>query len=641
MANLLKYLPGDPIDSFDRASAATYETAAGGVVAVAAEIPRDDHRDATDRSIRTLLIERARTNFCTDSQDLASANWQLWDGAAKGTSGLTAPDGSATAGEINHGATGTSQVYHTVSNYTANSTYTISGWMRVASGTGTARLGAFQGTADTFSPDLALTSDWQRFSWTFTPATVDTTVPHTVAWANGSDAVARTVQAWGVQMEAGPGPSSYIPTTTATTSRAAEQASVFFPHAPQEQTVYVKWVERGLIDTKFNRLFFIGNATDGSPKLQLFVNSAATGWTLQHHSGSSSANSNSSELPAHGDVVEFRAVLYSDGSVQGFMTINGGAEASWARSGANAFAAAWSGTNFWLGSRGSTSSVGLLSIHGAAVETGVQTLDFMRATMAPATSATVVQPAFSASTAQAFAPTVVASASVVAPQFAASTAQVFAPTVAQGAAPVTVTPGFAASTAQAFAPAVLASARVVAPAFAPSTARIFAPVVEAGVPAGTIAPQVAESTAVVFAPAVVASSRAIGLTLTTSTAQSFSPAVIATSRVIAPAFTGSTSQAFSLTVLASARVVAPQFRASTAQAFTPKVLATSLVVAPVFAASTAQVFAPTMLAGLPTGHLAYTVDVRAALGATIAAGPALKSASRVRRALSSTTITKG
>jgi len=207
--------------TFTRASTATYVGADGLIKTAAVNEPRFDHNPATGESLG-LLVEEARINSLTYSQ--ASAGWlatTMLDNAG------IAPDGTNTA-----------------------MLATDNAGFRYSLGAGTLTYSFFvkQGTSSTVR---LIWAGYGGIDWTFTFSTQSLVVAG--AWFNASvvrypngwyrisattssrdsyyyylyaDSVSSTFYLWGCQGEAGAFPTSYIPTTTAAATRAADVASI-------------------------------------------------------------------------------------------------------------------------------------------------------------------------------------------------------------------------------------------------------------------------------------------------------------------------------------------------------------------------------------------------------------------------------
>lgn len=196
---------------FTRTGAGTGLTQAGGVTTFAADVPRITSRG--------LLLESARTNLLTHSS-LSDGSWGLTN--ASKTTGQTDPLGGTTATTLTLTASAFAQSTKAVSLTTA--THTLSGFVRVASGTKTFRLKYYNGTADTYSSNLTATTQWQPFSLTFTGA-----ASGHVAFVNASGGGAGDIIVALAQVEAGGVATSPIVTNGATATCGADAATVTAP----------------------------------------------------------------------------------------------------------------------------------------------------------------------------------------------------------------------------------------------------------------------------------------------------------------------------------------------------------------------------------------------------------------------------
>jgi hypothetical protein len=113
-------------------------------------------------------------------------------------------------------------IYQQVST-TGGTSYTLSAWVRTTSGTASFSMGTFGGTTN-FSNHTATTT-WQRFSFVVTIASSGVQAFYPLVF-NGTASTAAVFQIWGAQLEAGAFATSYIPTTTASVTRAADVAQI-------------------------------------------------------------------------------------------------------------------------------------------------------------------------------------------------------------------------------------------------------------------------------------------------------------------------------------------------------------------------------------------------------------------------------
>jgi hypothetical protein len=212
--------------------------------------PRFDHNPTTGESLG-LLVEESRQNLLEYSEDISQ-----WSSITGGSPTITpnadtAPDGTNTATLIEN--TGTTGYIGDATAYTSGTTYTFSGYFKANDGDKVAILlyssGATSGFWNSETFNVATTFDLTNGTFTaFAGAVAPTTSTITDAgngwWrcsitatatsnSSGANQLIRNmsggtegIYVWGYQIEAGSFPTSYIPTTGATATRAADVASI-------------------------------------------------------------------------------------------------------------------------------------------------------------------------------------------------------------------------------------------------------------------------------------------------------------------------------------------------------------------------------------------------------------------------------
>ena len=247
----LNFLSGslDSRVTFTRASTGTYFDSAGVLQTAAIDAPRFEYNPST-LAAQGLLIEESRSNLALYSEQFDNVSWTK-NASSITPDVITAPDGALTADRlVENTATATHSISRTFS-VTSGTAVTVSVFVKSTErfavlglspnatfgGTTTAGFfnisnGTVQGTSGTVTARIvAAGSGWYRCSITSTPTATGTANAVIGLSANGT-AQSYTgdgtsgLHFWGAQVEAGAFPTSYIPTTTAAATRAADVASI-------------------------------------------------------------------------------------------------------------------------------------------------------------------------------------------------------------------------------------------------------------------------------------------------------------------------------------------------------------------------------------------------------------------------------
>ncbi len=251
--------------TFTRSSAAWRFNASGVLEQVAANQPRFDY-DPVTLAPRGLLVEEQRTNLFLNS---ASVNLMTTNsGATVTVDAALAPDGTMTADQVNMTASAASGVYRT-GVITSAAQHVLSVFLRFVSGADSIVRIGIEGTAYTtpgyLNVDLAtgqvvslstgatafvthLGGSLYRVAVTQIPSQSGA---HNVVIYSGTTN-AKQIIAWGLQVEQGAFPTSYIPTTSTQVTRAADVASVntLSPwFNPVAGTTYAEWDASGGLAT--------------------------------------------------------------------------------------------------------------------------------------------------------------------------------------------------------------------------------------------------------------------------------------------------------------------------------------------------------------------------------------------------------
>lgn len=337
----------DTAGTFTRASDARFVDADGVVQVASSDVLRNAHY--VD-SLRAVLLEPARDNLITQSQDLSA-----WSGAATVTANTTvAPDGTTTADTVTAASTGAvrarsfavvgdgeKSAYLFIRQGTAtnnrfevwDSTATaIRHRVNVIWADGVPNVTTASGSGTVFDP-MPLGNGW----WLILISAANVVAANTNQIRLAPDYVdgTGTVIAWGGGAENAPYPTSYIPTAATTASRGAETLTVTTAQTWQAMTFYARIpYESG---TGFSEgTYFALKPSAASPVISINRDTSGN-YRLSHDNGSTTVHGAVGSASTLGAIVEIRGIVYADGSVQAGISINGGAESLGAQSAANAF----------------------------------------------------------------------------------------------------------------------------------------------------------------------------------------------------------------------------------------------------------------------------------------------------------------
>jgi len=244
--SLVDDISGNNLITFSRASTGTFIGSNGLIQAAASGVPRFDHNPATGESLG-LLVEEARTNLVVYSEQFDNAAWNK-SNVTVTANAATAPDGTTTADKAVVD-TGNISWYmiQTLGTSPSPASCTVfakaAGWDYVSVGRGfvfgsgdyaifdlqtgvVSRAPTYTGSSASI---VSVGNGWYRCTLV-SPQTENRF--HVTPQGIGSSVNGGTpngtsgIFLWGAQPEPGAFPTSYIPTTTATVTRAADVASI-------------------------------------------------------------------------------------------------------------------------------------------------------------------------------------------------------------------------------------------------------------------------------------------------------------------------------------------------------------------------------------------------------------------------------
>jgi len=227
--SLIDTTTGTNYVTFSRAQSgneATYVGSDGLIKYASADEPRFDHDPETLESLG-LLVEELRTNLIIDSEEFAApiSTWTR-SGTSVTSNTTIAPDGTLTADTVSNTPSQSSWIRPSLSLNTSL-TYTITLYVKPLT---TNKIISFEwqgaNTFDLSNPGpgvQTLPNGWYRLTVTKTGVNAGPAI-YIGAYGTTSDSVSFAF--WGAQLETGSFPTSYIPTSGSTVTRAADEASI-------------------------------------------------------------------------------------------------------------------------------------------------------------------------------------------------------------------------------------------------------------------------------------------------------------------------------------------------------------------------------------------------------------------------------
>jgi len=270
-----------------------------------------------------LLVEEQRINLCTYSQrfDVTSGGWNYNSASVTVTADQTAaPDGSLSADKVTATAGGS---YHYLSRgitVVAGSVYTTSIYLKYLNNTHafiacpndanlttvnlqTGVLGTVAAGVSSAAVDM-LANGWIRLRFTFTAPSTSSQVSVGLAAnqnaATISAAGTEAMYVWGAQLEAGSFATSYIPTTSGSATRNADNVTMAVPSYFNTSTG--TFYNEALIFSNSTSLCYGISADDGTSNNQISIMMTDTGNSRGYvlSGGATQANIGGTMYPVNG-----------------------------------------------------------------------------------------------------------------------------------------------------------------------------------------------------------------------------------------------------------------------------------------------------------------------------------------------------
>jgi hypothetical protein len=256
-------LPSSGVGDFDftRSGSATRINSQGLIESVANGVSRLNYPmiDGVVKGCPHHILEPQRTNLIQYSEDFSNAWWLKLNNVTVSAEKVISPDGTLNASQLVFDGTSGGRIEKGLTGVISGSDYTVSVYVRVASGTQEVSFGSFE--AATFTA----TTEWQRLTRT-QPENDTNAYPRLIC----EDAA--TIEVWGFQYEQGSFATSYIPTNGSTVTRSAETANGSGDASTFNDSEGVLMAEISALDlseTSSRRLGITKNGTYEGLRLQL------------------------------------------------------------------------------------------------------------------------------------------------------------------------------------------------------------------------------------------------------------------------------------------------------------------------------------------------------------------------------------
>jgi phage-related protein len=199
-----------------RNSIGSYYNSAGLVALAGVNEARYTYNPTNLAAGSSLLIEEQRTNLLTYSEQFDNAAWTKGDVTVTANS-VIAPDGTLTADLLT--ANGIDSYVIQVVPFTALTKFTYSVYLRASASMNISICTRqFPSNTDVVNLDVAVTTEWKRFTITGTTVTGTTSIQVNIGGFSRF-ITGESVYVWGAQLEQGAFATSYIPSADSFTSR--------------------------------------------------------------------------------------------------------------------------------------------------------------------------------------------------------------------------------------------------------------------------------------------------------------------------------------------------------------------------------------------------------------------------------------
>jgi hypothetical protein len=229
--------------TFTRASSATYLDSDGILKTASTNIPRIEYD--SDGNRLGLLVEEARTNLVTYSEDFDNAAWSIVVGVSRTANTALAPDGTMSGDTITVTTVGDSRLQRNITVANDNTTYCGSFFVKkttaksynmrfqlqLVNGSSVRKTTNINTeTGEVSGEHVGVVSDfgdWWQVSLTIQNNSSGNTILAFFLYPAVPDSdIGSSNEFWGAQLEAGSFPTSYIPTSGSTVTRSADVASI-------------------------------------------------------------------------------------------------------------------------------------------------------------------------------------------------------------------------------------------------------------------------------------------------------------------------------------------------------------------------------------------------------------------------------